>query len=160
MASSGNSRDLDAYRPAYRYSLPLGWAPADIQDVAIDNGDKIHTWLRTWGAGAPTVVSAYIGGGAAVGAGKSAALLVKATDGFGRPLANVGVSVSATAGAFTSPARIVTDEVGLAVFTWRAPGSVPPAYDGRALLEIRASQQGRADGRGMVDVQILGGAIQ
>jgi len=160
MVSSGTSRDLDAYRPVYRYSLPLGWAPNDIQDVAIDTSDRIYSWLRTWGAGAPTVVSAYIDGGAAVGLGKSARLLVKTTDGFGRPLANVGVTVSATAGALTSPTRIVTDEVGLAVFSWRAPGSAPSAYDGRALLEIRASQQGRADGRGVVDVQILGGAIQ
>lgn len=160
MVSAGTSRDLDAYRPAYRYSLPLGWAPDDIQDVGIDTSDRVYSWLRTWGGGAPTVVSAHIDGGAAVGSGKSARLLVKTTDGFGRPVANVGVSVSATAGAFTSPTRIVTNDAGLAVFSWRAPGGVPAVYDGRALLEIRASQQGRADGRGMVDVPILGGAIQ
>ncbi len=160
MVSSGTSRDLDAYRPAYRYSLPLGWAPGDIQDVAIDTSDRIYSWLRTWGSGAPIVVSAYIDGGAAVGAGKNSRLLVKTTDGFGRPLANVGVTAGATAGTITSPTRIVTDEAGLAVFSWRAPGSTPSTYDGRALLEVRATKQGRADGRGMVDVQILGGAIQ
>lgn len=160
MVSSGTSRDLDAYRPAYRYSLPLGWAPGDIQDVAIDTGNKIYTWLRTWGSGAPTAVSAYIDGGAAVRTGRTAKLLVKTTDGFGRPLANVAVTVSATSGVFTSPTRIITDEVGLAVFSWQAPGSMPSVYDGRVLLDIRTSGQGRADGRGMVDVQILGGAIQ
>jgi hypothetical protein len=158
--SSGNSRKLDAYRPVDRYSLPLGRVPADILDIAIDTDDRVHTWLEGRGNGEPIVVTAYMTPGGVV-AGRPARLLVKTTDGFGRPLENVAVSVGATSGTFPKGVRLITDDTGLTGFDWQAPHAPPAGYDGRALIEIRATRYDRADGLGMVDVPVMaGGAIQ
>jgi M6 family metalloprotease-like protein len=154
MVSSGTSRELDAYRPVYRSSLPVGRVPDDIIDVGIDTGDRVHTWLKANGTGAPIVVTAYAAPGG-VAPGKTATLTVKAADSSGRPLENVAVAVGATAGAFSTSTRFITEENGLAEFTWLAPTGAPSAYDGRVLIEIRATRHGLSDGRGLVDVPIL-----
>lgn len=157
MVSSGNSRDLDAFRPAYRSSLPVGRVPHDIIDVGIDTKDRVRSWLHANGSGAPIVITAYATPGG-VAPGKPATLTVKAADAHGRVLQNVAVTVAATAGAFSSATRLITDEEGLAEFKWIAPAGVPSTYDGRVLIDMRATRQGMSDGRGFVDVPILSGA--
>lgn len=154
MVSSGTSRDLDAYRPVYRASLPVGRVPHDIIDVGIDTKDRVRSWLHANGTGAPIIVTAYANPGG-VAPGKPATLTVKATDARGRTLENVAVAVGGSSGAFSTATRLITGEDGLAEFKWIAPTSVPTMYDGRVLIEIRATRQGLSDGRGLVDVPIL-----
>ncbi|WP_143019565.1 hypothetical protein [Mesorhizobium qingshengii] len=157
MVSSGTSRDLDAYRAVYPFSLPLGRVPDNIIDVGIDTNDRVHSWLKANGTGAPIIVTAYATPGG-LAPGKRTTLTIKAADSQGRPLENVAVVVGASAGAFATATRLITGEDGLAEFTWLAPPSVPSSYDGRVLIEIRATRHDLSDGRGLVDVPILSGS--